>query len=202
MCTYPSLFRNRFECNNHLFNVCGNGYEWRNGELVEVDHTKFSSELHTLDGYVRHFIWQTDNLDMIVNPLLKTKPDSSINGIDKTRIKPAENIVDNILMKPLKTLIHSYLNFEEIFDKKLIDSPYNLESLSPLENMYSKCVIKPLDIKNDWKDAINEWLDFLEDRFFEIKHTHEDMGDIKRYEFTLWFLQNRDKYEKDTKSIL
>ena len=30
-------FYNRQTCLNHLFCVIGNGYEWRNGELVEVN---------------------------------------------------------------------------------------------------------------------------------------------------------------------
>lgn len=31
---YPDLFQSRTDCLNHLFCVIGNGYEWRNGELV------------------------------------------------------------------------------------------------------------------------------------------------------------------------
>lgn len=33
---YPSLFRTRFDILNHLFLVIGNGYKWRNGQLVDV----------------------------------------------------------------------------------------------------------------------------------------------------------------------
>lgn len=31
--TYPTLFKERADCLNHLFCVIGNGYEWKNGEL-------------------------------------------------------------------------------------------------------------------------------------------------------------------------
>ena len=38
---YPTLFKERADCLNHLFCCIGNGYEWINGELVEAfdDHT-------------------------------------------------------------------------------------------------------------------------------------------------------------------
>ena len=32
---YPTLFKDRADCLNHLFCVIGNGYDWVNGELVE-----------------------------------------------------------------------------------------------------------------------------------------------------------------------
>jgi len=31
--TYPTLFKERADCLNHLFCTVGNGYEWRDGEL-------------------------------------------------------------------------------------------------------------------------------------------------------------------------
>lgn len=39
--TYPQLFKDRSDCLNQLFCVIGNGYDWVNGELVDI----FSEEL-------------------------------------------------------------------------------------------------------------------------------------------------------------
>lgn len=36
---YPSLFSERNEVLNHLFCVIGNGFEWKNGELVDDSHS-------------------------------------------------------------------------------------------------------------------------------------------------------------------
>lgn len=36
---YPTLFKERADCLNHLFCAIGNGYEWVNGELVEIPET-------------------------------------------------------------------------------------------------------------------------------------------------------------------
>ena len=32
---YPGLFKERVDVLNHLFCVIGNGYDWKNGELVD-----------------------------------------------------------------------------------------------------------------------------------------------------------------------
>ena len=33
---YPTLFKERADCLNHLFCTIGNGYVWQNGELIEI----------------------------------------------------------------------------------------------------------------------------------------------------------------------
>ena len=44
---YPDLFRDRADALNHLFCVLGNGYEWKNGQLVpdSADHKGMSAYL-------------------------------------------------------------------------------------------------------------------------------------------------------------
>jgi len=37
---YPSLYQTRQECLNHLFCVLGNGYYWKDGELIDYDETE------------------------------------------------------------------------------------------------------------------------------------------------------------------
>ena len=39
----PILFQERKECLNHLFCVIGNGYEWYNGELIDVNYIKYKN---------------------------------------------------------------------------------------------------------------------------------------------------------------
>lgn len=35
---YPDLFQTRKEALNEIFCVCGNGYQWRDGEIICEDH--------------------------------------------------------------------------------------------------------------------------------------------------------------------
>ena len=41
---YPTLFKERADCLNHLFCTIGNGYEWVNGELVGDGDNDFTDE--------------------------------------------------------------------------------------------------------------------------------------------------------------
>ena len=45
--TYPGLFMNRLDTYNHLFCTLGGGYEWINGELIDVCAVKKSSSILT-----------------------------------------------------------------------------------------------------------------------------------------------------------
>lgn len=40
----PTIFKERTDCLNHLFCVIGNGYFWKNGELVEESYEKFTEK--------------------------------------------------------------------------------------------------------------------------------------------------------------
>jgi len=40
---YPDIYPTRKHCLNQLFCVIGNGYKWKNGELVDTDPDEFAS---------------------------------------------------------------------------------------------------------------------------------------------------------------
>ena len=42
--SWPTLFKERADCLNHLFCVIGNGYEWINGELVCISDDELTKE--------------------------------------------------------------------------------------------------------------------------------------------------------------
>jgi hypothetical protein len=63
MAAYPDLYDNRFDVLHHIFCVLGNGYEWVNGEPVEVyddktpwrpeeEYTNWSEYADKLPGWV------------------------------------------------------------------------------------------------------------------------------------------------------
>lgn len=41
---YPMLFRTREDCLNHLFCTPGNGFKWKDGELIEVSSLIYDSK--------------------------------------------------------------------------------------------------------------------------------------------------------------
>lgn len=52
---YPTLFKERADCLDHLFICIGNGFKWKNGELVDCDykHTREDQKVlksHLIDG--------------------------------------------------------------------------------------------------------------------------------------------------------
>ena len=49
---YPTLFKERADCLDHLFVVIGNGYKWKNGELVSSDDKYTSADKKTLKAHL------------------------------------------------------------------------------------------------------------------------------------------------------
>lgn len=45
---YPTLFKERADCLNHLFCTIGNGYHWENGELIDDSYELSQSKKDVL----------------------------------------------------------------------------------------------------------------------------------------------------------
>lgn len=45
---YPTLFKERADCLNHLFCTIGNGYHWKDGELIDIFYELSESEKNLL----------------------------------------------------------------------------------------------------------------------------------------------------------
>lgn len=138
----PRLFPTKLSVYNHLFLTNGNGYRWENGELIsENDEENCSIE----DGLEALF---NDELqyDFLESYLNVTTDEEDIINYFKRRNKEKLELTKVIV------------NYEKIINEKLYLT--DKEELYPLCK-YAKILNIPDDIKDDWKDAIKEFLDFI-----------------------------------------
>lgn len=138
----PRLFSTKLSVYDHLFLTNGNGYRWENGELISADDEENCS---IEDGLETLF---NDELQYsLLKGYLNTTPDSEdIINYFKRR--------NNEKLKLAKVII----NYEKIINEKLHIS--DKEELYPLCK-YSKILNIPDDVKDDWKDAIKEFIHYI-----------------------------------------
>ena len=139
---FPRLYSTKLSVYNHLFLTNGNGYRWENGELISEDDKENCS---IEDGLESLF---NDELQyrFLENYLKVTTDSEDIINYFKRRNKEKLELAKVIL------------NYENIISEKLYIT--NEEELYPLCK-YAKILNIPDDIKDDWKDAIKEFLDFI-----------------------------------------
>ena len=140
--TCHRIFQTKLSVYNHLFLTIGNGYRWENGELISEDDEENCSIEDGLEALFNDKL-QYDFLE----DYLETATDSEdIINYFKRRNKEKLKLVKIIV------------NYEKIINEKLYLA--DKEELYPLSK-YSKILNIPDDIKDDWKDAIKEFLDFI-----------------------------------------
>lgn len=167
--TYPLLFKTKFDVFEHLFLVCGNGYEWKDGQLVSLDKnilSKTEGLKHICENFQKDIsiVNHIEN-DLAENIFIKAKVDMLI---DKLKTIADFNIdEDNI---------EQYLN--EHKNKKLYPASFSF------------CVLKDVseDIADDWRQAIIEYIDFL--------NTHKELLQNETVKEWDKFLEVKNKLEQ------
>ena len=139
---YPLIFPNKLSLYDHLFLTNGNGYKWENGELISGDNKENCSI--------------EDGLEELLNDELQY--DFLSDFLEET--SDVEDIINYIKRRNKKNLelAKVIINHEKIMNEKLYIT--NEVELYPLCK-YAKILNIPDDIKDDWKDAIKEFLDFI-----------------------------------------
>jgi ferritin len=152
--TYPVLFPTKLELYNHLFLTNGNGYEWIDGELVSEGDIK---DVSIEDGLDKLFNDQFQYV--LLNDYLKvvSKEEFIINLCKQKNEDPIVNYFKRKNEEKL-TLVKRIINYKNITNEKLYVTDEVI--LYPLCE-YSQILNVPDDIKDDWKDAIKEFLDFI-----------------------------------------
>lgn len=139
---YPRLFPTKLSVYDHLFLTNGNGYRWENGELISDD----DEENCSMDDGLEALFNDELQYDFLEDYLEVTTDSEDIINYFKRRNKEKLELVKVII------------NHEKIINEKLhIINEVNLYPLCK----YSKILNIPNDIKDDWKDAIKEFLDFI-----------------------------------------
>lgn len=139
---HPRLFPTKLSVYNHLFLTNGNGYRWENGELISEDDKENCSIEDGLEALFNDEL-QYDFLESYLE--VTTDSEDIINYCKRKNKEKLE-------------LAKVIVNHENIINEKFYIT--NEEELYPLCK-YAKILNIPDDIKDDWKDAIKEFLDFI-----------------------------------------
>ena len=132
MDSYPVLFITREECFDHLFCTIGNGYKWKWGQLV---HDDFGDE-----GY-------DEEADREVN-----KADYEVKH---KRAEPSEEALEARKKRDELQAKAGMLKGNEDVDRQK-------HHWFPLSKKYSKLFTVPDDVREDWKEAVEECKRMLE----------------------------------------
>lgn len=142
---YPSIFQDPLAVSIHLFSVIGNGYEWKDGELVSCHGERGDSKM------------RYDDLD---EKIKKSKADAKnpclrdlCNGY--VLRDEAEKLKRKFVEENIKTILASPCDFTFFRNDYEVGGSYITDCISV---EYARGLHFPDDIKEDWKRALNEFL--------------------------------------------
>jgi hypothetical protein len=174
--SYPTLFKERTDCLNHLFCTIGNGYRWINGELIEIYHTCDMDYLQSrlINGKAHQYNklslraesqrYEDEQIADGWYERFKDKyPDEDIDWLKKMRQRTIDKLPDDVYYhEPERKKRWSF--YVNIPGKEYI---HFSEDFAYLFNY-------PEDIKPDWKEAIEECRRLLIEDGFELPVKKED----------------------------
>ena len=160
---YPTLFKERADCLNHLFCVIGNGYDWVNGELIEgpEDYTEEEQrefETRLKDGKAFQYNKMSLRAEVLefYRRRMEKHPEEETPLDKKFNEEYFNSIPDDQYHKhERRKRWYFYIN---IPGHERIDYHYN----------YSYLWNYPEDIKPDWLAAIEETKALLREDGFDI----------------------------------
>jgi hypothetical protein len=162
---YPEFFKERADCLNHLFCTLGNGWEWKNGQLVSSDkeYKKFKvRELKT--RFVNGKAHQHNLMslrDVAVSFTLK-------GFLDRT----TENTLDADKIDSIKQVLYEHYAKEGYADDKYYEKPRNERWYFAIANdWYAEYVPLfniPKNIKPDWLAGIEECKAMIREDGFDV----------------------------------
>lgn len=161
---YPGVTLNALDAYDHMFCVIGNGYEWKDGELVELseDSNKVPTLKEAIDKVLKFrlvdnttvcglqtaiFALHTDDMEQIKQDLIKynKRMYDALNEDISLIMRVDERLED---LEP--HTVGRYLEVRHFYE-------FNFYGLSE----YSKLCCLPDDIKPDWLEAAEYMLDFI-----------------------------------------
>lgn len=163
--SYPTLFKERADCLNHLFCCIGNGYRWCNGELV-LDYCS-GSESELRSHLVNNKAYQHNKLSLRAESLL----------YEEQRVKEGfYERFDRETAEELMTARQKTIN--KISDNEYYDTPrkkrwsfyINIpghEEINYFKN-FAYLWNYPEDVAPDWLEAIEECKSLLREDGFDV----------------------------------
>lgn len=166
---WPSISPNRFSVLEHLFITIGNGYEWQDGELVELgDQRGFKNRVPTVEEAIISSIEDTFlsdlTFDFVHLHMTHKKFKSSQAGYMEAMRFKIECVKEEINLI-LRTEERMHDMSIPVFEKypKYMEHYNNLEMPYPIMTIYqySELCNLPFNIKPDWLKAARELYEFL-----------------------------------------
>ena len=172
---WPSIHVNRFSVLHHLFCVIGNGFEWKNGELVETGSKGckdvsieeavkriIDDELSIKDILSYMFLGMLSNDKEKASPFIK---DELVNVVDAERKRIINDINDLVSMSfriDERQADMSYPSYEKYpYHTVELYKNYDVKFYPICE--YSRLCNLPDDIKTDWLIAARDMYNYIID---------------------------------------
>lgn len=184
---YPTLFRNALEAYNHLFCVIGNGYEWKNGQLVDTGERKMNRVLDYKETVSENIRKQLSPRDVLFGGML-SKIDDFIyeetdvevlkKKISETITKEMEFISEQIASEIIsEDEVNRRLNdFSMLKTQRISNLPWKVNTICTYSTLYTF----PDDVKRDWLDGIKFMINFIE--------SHPECMDADYYQYSMKYI--------------
>lgn len=170
---WPSIHVNRFSVLHHLFCVIGNGFEWKNGELVEtgLKESKDVSIEEAVKRIIDDELSIKDILSYMFLGMLSSDKDKASPFIEEEKL----NII-NDERKRIINDINDLVSMSFRIDERQADMSYPSYEKYPYHTVelyknydtkfypiceYSRLCNLPDDIKTDWLIAARDMYNFI-----------------------------------------
>ena len=158
----PMRFKERADCLNHLFCVVGNGYQWINGELVEIDRIISEKDVNTLQKQLIHEKAFQHNKLSIQDEIVQTFEASMRNSLSEFE---DSEVLRRAMDKHIERLRSQYP--DDVYHEHPRAERWDYSKL-PYFKKYAKLFNYPDNIKEDWLSGIEECKMMLREDGFDI----------------------------------
>ena len=162
---YPTLFKDRSDCLNHLFCVIGNGYDWINGELVEGPEDYSAEEQKAFESRLKDGkAFQYNKLSLRAEAKeyyrrrLEKHPEESLNNALSRKLD--EEYFNSIPDDEY----HKYERRKRWYFYVNIPGHERIDYHKEFAYLWNY----PEDIKPDWKEALEETKRLLREDGFDV----------------------------------
>lgn len=193
---FPTIFPNALAVYDHWFCVCGNGYEWKDGELVLPEYDDDTHKKHNaktineaISNHLQYYLideWKDGGLSK--NFLHCFSGDD--NDIAKYVRGENNKVITYIkmIMDTENRMNDFSIPVDQLFNKLMKNHQFKFY---PLSN-YSKIFTFPDDVTSDWLRAIKQMVDLMEENKEILEDPDNLFPGIKERVYKLY----NDRYNK------
>lgn len=142
---YPQLYPNALSLCDHLFCTIGNGFEWENGELVEIGRKKPEDLISVIREVVK------DELQIFMD--FEEIPPSAIKALWESKCERVDKALSLIQRIPERMKEFEVPSAKD----EIIDAEWQFYPICE----YSKMCKLPDNIKDDWLALVHKFYDFV-----------------------------------------